>query len=121
MADVPVLACTAGRLAGTVFRVPEQGLHIGRSDDNNIVLDEDGVSRFHASFQYDNGSLWLQDAGSRNGLFVDDKRVSGHKALKVGNVIKIGEHLFEVRWEESTETETEEMQPPQKKWYWPFG
>ncbi|MBT3217741.1 MAG: FHA domain-containing protein [Proteobacteria bacterium] len=126
MADIPVLVCIAGKWAGKRFCVPESGLSVGRAEENNIVLMDDGVSRYHATFMYDNGSLWLRDAGSRNGVFVDDQRVTGHKALKVGNRITIAEHTFEVRWEDQTalsEAETEEIGTGSKKrrWYWPFS
>ncbi|MEO0601114.1 MAG: FHA domain-containing protein [Myxococcota bacterium] len=128
MHDVPVLVCTDGALAGQAVRVPEGGLGIGRSDDNGLVLPDDGVSRYHARLLYDNGSLWLQDAGSRNGVFVNDKRVTGHKALKVGDVITIAQHTFELKWEddlESAEPERDTQRPgedPRKRrWFWPFS
>ena len=127
--DVPVLVCTEGKLAGTVVTVPDGGLAIGRADDNDIILDDDGVSRFHAKLLYDNGSLWLQDVGSRNGIFANDARVTGHRALKVGDVIRIAEHEFEVRWRHDVEEERaltdepeSEADPKGKKWrFWPFS
>lgn len=129
MADVPVLVCTGGALQGAVIEVPEGGLTIGRAEENDVILEDDGVSRYHARCLYDNGSLWLQDAGSRNGVFVNDVRVTGHQALKVGDVIRIAEHLFEVRWEEVDEETITTRRPrevdgadrPGKRWWWPFG
>ena len=77
---------------------------------------------------YDNGSLWLQDAGSRNGVFVNGVRVTAHQALKVGDEITIADHVFTVRWDADEEisevrpvTTEETAQPPRKKrWFWPF-
>jgi pSer/pThr/pTyr-binding forkhead associated (FHA) protein len=135
MADAPVLVCTGGALKGRAIRVPEGGLDIGRAEDNHIVVKDDGVSRYHARLLYDAGSLWLQDAGSRNGVFVNGARVTDHRALKVGDVIRLSDHTFAVRWEAEVdpanpplddETEeaatTEEGPPPpeRKPWYWPF-
>lgn len=100
MADVPVLVCTAGELAGRRIPVPEGGLGIGRSDENTVVIHDEGVSRYHGRLLFENGSLWLQDAGSRNGVFVNGVRVTGHKALKVGDAITIARHTFELRWQE---------------------
>src|SRR5258708_5688571 len=100
MADVPVLVCTAGELAGRRIPVPEGGLGIGRSDENMVVIHDEGVSRYHGRLLFENGSLWLQDAGSRNGVFVNGVRVTGHKALKVGDAITIARHTFELRWQE---------------------
>ncbi len=126
MSDIPCLICTEGALKGTRYDVPAAGLNIGRSDENHIVIADDDVSRFHARILYDNGALWLQDSGSRNGVFVNDNRVTGHKALKVGHKIKIADHLFEVVWQadltQKKETDDEaERKPQNKPWFWPFS
>lgn len=139
MSDIPVLTCTGGALNGRFFLVPEdRGLRIGRADDNDVVIAEEGVSRFHAELIYQNGSLWLQDAGSRNGVFVNAHRVVGHQALKVGDEIAIADHKFAVRWPESGSTsgDTGASEGPQqnvrltaaegksigkRKWFWPFS
>ena len=146
MGDVPVLVCTAGHLVGRRVRVPEGGIGIGRSSENTVVIEDDGVSRYHARLLFDNGSLWLQDAGSRNGIFVNGERLTGHKALKVGDTITIAQHTFELRWEddlgsqpttnlpdpreargadqEGDETGQDQDAPedgrPRRRWYWPF-
>jgi pSer/pThr/pTyr-binding forkhead associated (FHA) protein len=143
MSDIPVLTCTDGSLRGSVYAVPEdRGLRIGRADDNDVVIAEEGVSRFHAELIYQNGSLWLQDAGSRNGVFVNSNRVVGHQALKVGDEITIADHRFAVRWPDSGGTQASaagseggKAQPGpsegqtvgkgkaigKRKWFWPFS
>jgi pSer/pThr/pTyr-binding forkhead associated (FHA) protein len=134
MADIPVLICTRGALVGQRFVATEtHGLKIGRADDNDVVIQDDGVSRFHAELLYNNGSLWLRDAGSRNGVFVNGNRVMGHQALKVGDEITIAEHGFSVRWDgdpteerpapkPEPEPDTESKQKPaRRRWFWPFS
>jgi len=126
MADVPVLVCTDGGLKGRSFIVPEGGLKLGRAAENDIVIQEDGVSRFHASLILDNGTLWLRDAGSRNGIFVNNQRVTDHRALKVGDELTISEHTFAVRWKGSAvdADPTEEVPIENKsksRWFWPFS
>jgi pSer/pThr/pTyr-binding forkhead associated (FHA) protein len=144
MADIPVLVCTDGALAGQRFVIPDGGVGIGRSDDNAVVVTDEGVSRFHARLLFDNGSLWLQDAGSRNGVFVNDVRVTGHKALKVGDRITVAQHRFELHWLDALNTPEPRARaasaPPdarprggadgksdagddgkaRRRWYWPF-
>ena len=124
MADVPVLVCTGGTLKGARIEVPEGGLDIGRAEENQVVLPDDGVSRFHARLLYDNGSLWLQDAGSRNGVFVNGVRVTGHQALRVGDEIKIADHTFTLQWAEPDDESVVGPVPGRegsgKKWWWPF-
>ena len=129
MADIPVLVCTAGALRGTRFVVPEDGaLRIGRADENDVVISDDGVSRFHAELLNQNGSLWLQDAGSRNGVFVNGVRVITHQALKVGDEIAVAEHRFALRWDEPDEVtkpgmpaEASERRVGRRRWFWPFS
>lgn len=128
MGDQPVLVCVEGALRGQVIRVVEGGTDIGRAPDNDVVLDDPDASRFHAHLLFDNGSLWLRDAGSRNGISVNGKRLREHRALKVGDTVQIGGHAFEVRWEEpeaAPEPEPEVDTPPksgQKGWrFWPFS
>lgn len=139
MADIPVLVCTAGGHAGRRITIPEGGLNIGRSPDNELVLLEDGVSRFHARLHFDNGAVWLRDAGSRNGVFVNGKRVTDHKALKVGDEITLAEHTFLVKLESDSQlpsptppptgegggggddTTQDEEPPKARPWYWPFS
>ncbi len=141
MSDVPILVGTTGDLRGRRFEVSEaSGLTMGRADENDVVLRSDGVSRYHARFQYDNGTLWLRDNGSRNGVFVNDVRVVGHKALKAGDVVSVGGNCMRVSWAgevdatESSDTPTqipaddalddttsEVKLPKKRRWFWPFS
>lgn len=125
--DVPVLVCTGGSLAGRRIEVPEGGLTLGRSEENDVVLKDDGVSRFHARLLYDNGSLWVQDAGSRNGVFVNGTRVTGHQALRVGDEVKIADCAFTLKWHDADDDTGVNSKPgpeaepgEKKRWWWPF-
>ena len=122
MADIPILIGIKGQLLGRRFLIEQdQTLSFGRDDDNDIILDDDGVSRKHGALSFDNGTLWLQDSGSRNGIYVNGNRIVGHKALKVADEILIGEHVLRVAWEDSTLDDFEDMSPAKKRrWYWPF-
>ncbi len=138
MADVPILVCTAGALKGRRFVVPEGGLAIGRAPDSGVVITDDGVSRYHARLLYDDGRLWLQDAGSRNGVFVNGSRVTGHRALKVGDEVRIAEHVFSISSaaedaprttetaaapaaESATSSGENSAKGGGARWWWPFS
>lgn len=49
---------------------------IGRSEENQIVVIDETVSRLHAMIQRDGNRYLLIDLGSRNGSFVGDRRVT---------------------------------------------
>ncbi len=65
---------------------------VGRGDDNNFVLPDRWISRNHAMFQAaDNGKFYLIDLGSRNGTFVNGRRVSVPVILNDGDLITFGQ------------------------------
>lgn len=122
MADIPILIGIKGQLLGrTILVDQDQKLSFGRDENNDITIDDDGVSRKHGELSFDNGTLWLQDSGSRNGIYVNGNRIVGHKALKVNDEILIGEHVLRVAWQDSTLDDLEQESPIKKRrWFWPF-
>ena len=100
MSNVPLLVGVSGVLQGQRYSIPPQGLRVGRQAGNEVMLDETGVSRQHARLIFHNGALWVQDMGSRNGVFVNDARVQAHRQLSPGDKIRIGSTVLEVRLEE---------------------
>lgn len=65
---------------------------VGRSDDNNLVLPDRWISRNHAMLQgMEDGSFYLIDLGSRNGTFINGRRVSVPVILQDGDIIIFGQ------------------------------
>ena len=95
----PVLVVTKGPLEGARFPVPTDGLSIGRDPDCNVILDDANVSRYHARLVFHNAAIWVQDVGSRNGVFLNEKRVVRHKQPSPGDELVIGEHIFTLELE----------------------
>ncbi|MEB2345084.1 MAG: FHA domain-containing protein [Deltaproteobacteria bacterium] len=85
-----------GKLVRTVsFDRPV--LRIGRMRENDIVVDNVAVSRFHARLQLEAGRVFLEDGGSENGSWVNDQRVRGRVEVAPGDRIVIGKHQLRVR------------------------
>ena len=101
MPVVPNIIGLAGSYGGQRVPIPAQGLRIGRLHGLELVLDEQGVSRQHANLALHQGALWIQDLGSRNGVFVNDRRIQGWQQLQPGDRIRIGGSLFEVELPEA--------------------
>ncbi len=93
----PQLVVIEGALIGQVYEVTADGLDIGRDSTCEVSLPDPGVSRSHARVFLHNSAVWVQDNGSRNGAFVNGKRLQRPKTLSPGAVLKVGEHRFEVR------------------------
>lgn len=75
--------------------LPLVGSHcwtIGRSDDNNFVIPDRWISRNHAMLQcMETGEFYLIDLGSRNGSFVNGRRVSIPVTLRNGDHLTFGQ------------------------------
>ena len=70
-------------------------VRIGRSPDNDLVVDNLAVSNDHARVFFDSGRLVVEDRGSLNGTFVNDLRVE-RATLHDGDSIWIGKHHIKV-------------------------
>jgi hypothetical protein len=67
---------------------------IGRNLDNDIVVTNDRVSRYHAEIVRRGEDLMIVDKGSRNGVWVNGWRITGPARLGPGDEIRIGRQEF---------------------------
>ena len=81
-----------GSLAGQ--RLVLSGAHsewtLGRSQDCELVVDDVNVSRRHATIRKDYSGYVLESLGSKNGLFVNEKKVERSRRLKSEDELQIG-------------------------------
>jgi pSer/pThr/pTyr-binding forkhead associated (FHA) protein len=71
--------------------VGTRGVVVGRSPDNDVVIDNLAVSNHHARITWEGEQLVVDDLQSLNGTFVNDMRVE-HVTLHEGDNIQIGKH-----------------------------
>lgn len=69
---------------------------IGRTQDNDIVLDNRGVSRKHAQIEFNPNGAVIIDNESLNGTFVNNRRVT-EEFLKDNDLITIGKFNLSYR------------------------
>ena len=67
-----------------------QELTIGRSPDNSIIINDNTVSRRHATIIISQNEFSVKDLGSANGTFVNGMRVAGVSSLQSNDVLKVG-------------------------------
>jgi len=80
---------------------------IGRAEDATISVASSKVSRRHARILVDSGGATLEDLGSKNGTFLDNRRLEAPVKLRPGDRIVVGpvELIFRISAaEESTST-----------------
>ena len=84
------LKITDGADRGKVYTVvPGRPCTMGRAPDCMAVLSDAGVSGHHAQVRLDDGALWVEDTGSRNGVYVNNVKVQKQQ-LKSGDLIVVG-------------------------------
>jgi hypothetical protein len=86
----------AGPLAGKGFPFLSSSLTMGRAPDNDIVLDDAQVSRYHAVLQRQGSEIILQDLDSTNGVLVNGEKIAGPHILQPTETITIGSSVFGV-------------------------
>ena len=65
------------------------GFRVGRMTDNDLVLDDPKVSRYHAQIKLSRSGLLIEDLGSANGVYVNGQPVDS-ALLADGDEIRIG-------------------------------
>lgn len=67
---------------------------IGRSPENDVVLDAPQVSRFHAQIERVGQRYRVRDLRSSNGTFVNNQRIDGDTWLNAEDIVRVGPHRF---------------------------
>ena len=65
-------------------------IKIGRSNDNEIVIDDNSVSRNHAIIFVSENAIMIQDNNSTNGTFINGRRIQGSSPLQTNDILKVG-------------------------------
>jgi hypothetical protein len=94
LARPATLVGVQGLATGSTFALTAGDVTIGRDGENEIVLAENTVSRYHARLlRQDNGQFALTDLGSANGVYVNGTRVQ-RAILRSGDEVKVGDNFF---------------------------
>lgn len=74
---------------GITFALKGDNIRIGRSSQNDIVMNVEGVSRFHCQLTRKEAQLLLEDLGSTNGTMMGGESMETPQAVSVGDVAYI--------------------------------
>lgn len=92
--------------------VTDNGLTIGRSSQNDLMVNDLAASRFHCKFLPEDHELTVIDLDSTNGTFLNEKRLIGNQIVKNGDQVRIGEIVFKIEIFLSTpQTEAQATEP----------
>ena len=73
---------------GAVYCIDHVPFSIGRHSSSDLILNNLNISSYHASIILENGSYFLKDKNSTNGVFINGKKIKCEK-LNDNNVFKI--------------------------------
>jgi len=88
------LELVKGSVPGARFELDGERAVIGRSADCEVAIDVPAVSRRHAAILRDRGQYFVEDLQSRNGTFLNDKRVTERAPLDEGDQLMICDQEF---------------------------
>lgn len=75
------------------FSLPSSVTVIGRRSDCDLYIPLMPISRRHCQLNHDKGVLKIRDLGSRNGTYLNGKRIS-EAVVQAGDYIKVGPLKF---------------------------
>jgi diguanylate cyclase (GGDEF)-like protein len=79
-----------GTRFGELYKLPQgRAVRIGRGEESDIRLDDEGVSRLHCSLEARGPEAVLRDLGSQNGTYVGGERVQ-ERVLVDGDRVQVG-------------------------------
>ncbi|MDR7294568.1 FHA domain-containing protein [Arthrobacter sp. HMSC06H05] len=91
------LVVVEGPGAGTSVRLAASPILLGRAQEASLVLMDDYASSRHARL-FPQGTRWfLEDLGSTNGTYVDEVQLTRAQPIEVGQRIRIGKTVMELR------------------------
>jgi hypothetical protein len=69
-------------------------VYLGRSPQNDILIEDDFVSQNHAHIFEQSNVFFLKDLDSTNGTYLGNKKITRPTRLEQGDIIKIGKIIF---------------------------
>ncbi|MFO0947614.1 MAG: SpoIIE family protein phosphatase [Planctomycetota bacterium] len=91
---VPILQVLSGGEVDRRYELLQEKIRLGRHPACEVHIDLNSVSRFHAQILREEDQFVIEDLNSRNGTFVNGKRIEGRVILKDNDRVKICDMLF---------------------------
>ena len=88
-----ILSLLNNELMSSSWKLSNKDYKIGRSSENNIILDDVTVSRNHALLSVNYENIKITDNNSTNGIYINNV-IESDSELKSGDKIQIGKYLL---------------------------
>lgn len=70
---------------------------IGRDPSCHVTIPDTSVSHRHARVYHSDGEWYVEDLGSKNGTYVNDRPLARPALLRIGDKIAVGRSVLEAR------------------------
>jgi len=97
MKPIVTLVVRSGKFAGQQLQLNRDEFLIGRGEQCHLRPRNEAVSRQHCGIFIQPGRVMLKDFDSKNGTFVNRRRVVGEIELHDGDLLQVADLAFEVR------------------------
>ena len=109
----PYILFQQGPLFGKMVLLQAGSIVLGRSDDADIVINDEGISRKHVKLHYSKGKTTATDLNSTNGTYVNGERIDT-RVLSHEDQIQISsstllKNIYADKLDESTQQELYNM------------
>jgi pSer/pThr/pTyr-binding forkhead associated (FHA) protein len=85
-----------GSAEGKEIKIPTPECLIGRSSECDLRPKSDAISRRHCAIVVKDGTVLVREFGSKNGTFVNGRRVEGELVVNSGDTLQVGPLAFEI-------------------------
>ena len=92
-----VVIAAMGQAPGTVFEIHDEAI-LGRAPTADVRIEDSFASSSHARIFPRGGSMYIEDLGSTNGTYLNERQLQAVEQLQPDDTIRIGE--TEYRYEE---------------------
>jgi pSer/pThr/pTyr-binding forkhead associated (FHA) protein len=72
-------------------------LQVGRAEACQVRLSDTYVSSFHARIYGRDGSWFVEDLGSTNGTYLNQRRITAPAELRAGDRVRIGKTTLDFK------------------------
>jgi diguanylate cyclase (GGDEF)-like protein len=83
-----------GTNMGQRYELSAAELIVGRGEESHIRIQDQSISRRHARLEPCTQGVFVQDLGSTNGTFVNDKPIESKTLLHDGDYLRIGNCIY---------------------------
>ncbi|MCR9203231.1 MAG: FHA domain-containing protein [Halobacteriovoraceae bacterium] len=97
------------------FKASGDIIVIGREEDCDIIITDNGASKKHVALEYKHGKWWALDLKSKNGTFINNQPIS-RVQIYLDDVIQVGEVYIRFASSKMSLAHCQRLRRPGKKY-----